>query len=162
MTVRRSREVVSPRIRAVAASIAALTSIGPALVFLFLAWYAYRFRCDDSCGFATNSSVWPIEFWVIAIPTLVIVALFIVFLATGRPVAAALSIVLAFVGFCFWWSLSAIMKGGTPPWPFPLEHTANGLIFLGIILMILGAGGAIALELRARRRGPIRRLRLLH
>jgi hypothetical protein len=155
---------VSPGVRAAATTVAALASAPACLVFLVLAVYVYGDRCNESCGgtgpgtggwaHTRDSPAWSLHFWLMAVPCLIAMVLFVGFLAAGSPRRAAAALGAAWLAFAAWLLYPSLTGGSVAPghWHLNVHHTGTMLVLLAVLVMLLGAVGGLLAELLATRR----------
>jgi hypothetical protein len=148
----------SPEVRVGATSLALTTTIAPFLIFGFIALYVYDYRCNESCGVSTgpyavhgwshfrDGSQWGLQFWLLALPTLIALAAFVVFLGTGRPGRAVTALTVSVLGFAAWVYFPVLTGGATAPSLPNLSHSGPRLVALAFVVWLLGAAVSIALE----------------
>lgn len=149
------RERLSPGVRAAAALLAAATTIAPFLIFGFIALYVYHYRCNESCGVSSgpyavhdwshfrDRSEWGLQFWLLAMPTLIALSTFVVYLAKGRPGRALVSLALCVLGFLAWLYYPVRTGGAAAPTLPNLNHSGPRLVALALVVWLLGAAGSI-------------------
>jgi hypothetical protein len=147
-----------PGVRAGATLLAAATTIAPFLIFGFIALYVYGDRCNESCGVSTgpqavhgwshfpDGSQWGLQFWLLALPTLIALAAFVVYLGKGRPGRALASLALSGLGFLAWVYFPVLTGGAVAPRLPNLSHSGPRLVALALAVWILGAAVSIAAE----------------
>jgi hypothetical protein len=151
-------------VRAAATTVAALASAPACLVFLVLAVYVYGYRCNESCGgtgpgtagwvHTRDSPAWSVHFWLMAVPCLIAMVLFVCFLAAGRPRRAAAALGAAWLAFAAWLLYPSLTGGSTGPghWHLNVQHPGTMWVLLAVLVLVLGAVGALLAELLATRR----------
>jgi hypothetical protein len=156
--------VPPPGVRVGATLLAAATTVAPFLIFGFIALYVYDYRCDESCGVSTSpyavhgwshfpdGAQWGLQFWLLALPTLIALAAFVVYLGTGRPGRALASLALSGLGFLAWVYFPVLTGGAAAPSLPNLSHSGPRLVALALVVWILGAAVSIAAEFLSVRR----------
>ena len=147
-----------PGVRVGATLLAAATTIAPFLIFGFIALYVHDYRCNESCSVSTgpyavhgwshfrDGSQWGLQFWLLAIPTLIALAAFIVYLGKGRPGRALASLALSVLGFVGWIYFPVLTGGAAAPSLPNLSHSGPRLVALALVVWLLGAAVSITAE----------------
>jgi hypothetical protein len=138
-----------PAVRVAAALVAAATSSPPAAIFFFLSLYILHYRCDESCGggswvHSSDSPLWVMQFLFLALPTLVALTAFVVYLAKGRPLRAMVAFATAVVLFLLYCAFP-VLTGGNPG-AFMISRRPIPLVLLTLVVMALAATVSIAAE----------------
>jgi hypothetical protein len=138
--------------RRIAAWLAAATSVAATLLFFYAAGFSYTERCGDSCsGFGWSgqrgSVMWSVQFWAVAMPGLLAVALYVWFLARGHPGRASVAFILAFVAFVAWRALPWLTGKHPGHWTFSINDGTGRVIWAILVLMVGGAVASVLLEL---------------
>lgn len=145
--------------RLTVASLAAATSAPATMIFLIVAAFWYGNRCGDGCGPSSgryavpgwsqhaDSIMWSVQFWAIAIPALLAVALYVVLLAYGLPAQATVALLFALVAMIVWRALP--WWTGDRPGNWTSEKP---LVWVALVLMLAGAAVSVLLEVLDQRR----------
>ena len=120
--------------------ITAVTSVGTAAAFLFVAYILATFNCEDGCQtgspWAPGASGAVIELWVLALPAFLAACALAWAVYTGRQVAAALSWAATtglLIGWCEFTGASAVT----------IDFSATNSHWMWLVGLLVASGGGL-------------------